>query len=101
MKLYRSDFVVRDEIDHAQRAEWHALGGIAGDLSTRYTGSAPRGTVTQAGFLSVDGQLRLGLQRSVEVSLGVVNLFDQRPSGWTAAFQRQATIGLRAGLRGR
>ncbi len=90
---------------HTARAalsrQWQALGGIAGDLSTRYTGSAPRGTVTQAGFLSVDGQLRLGLQRSVEVSLGVVNLFDQRPSGWTAAFQRQATIGLRAGLRGR
>ncbi len=90
---------------HTARAalsrQWQVLGGIAGDLSTRYTGSAPRGMVTQAGFLSVDGQVRLALQRSVELSLGVVNLFDQRPSGWTAAFQRQATIGVRAGLRGR
>ncbi len=81
--------------------QWQRYGGIAADLSSRYTGSAPRGSITQAGFLSVDGQLRLGLQRSVELSLGVVNLFDQRPAGWTAAFQRQATIGLRAGLRGR
>ena len=90
---------------HTARAalsrQWSALGGLAGDLSTRYTGSAPRGAITQGGFLSVDGQVRIGLQRSVELSLGVVNLFDQRPSGWTAAFQRQATIGLRAGLRGR
>ncbi|MDZ7632003.1 MAG: TonB-dependent receptor [Gemmatimonadaceae bacterium] len=81
--------------------EWNRFGGVIGDLSTRYTGSAPRGDITQEAFLSVDGQLRVGLRRAMELSLGVVNLFDQRPGGWTAAFQRQVTVGLRAGWRER
>lgn len=85
----------------AMAQQWMAFGGMIGDLSARYTGSAPRGTETQAGFLSVDGQLRVGLRKALEVSVGVVNLFDQRPAGWTPAFQRQMTLGLKAGLHGR
>ncbi len=80
--------------------QWQPLGGIAGDISTRYTSSAPRGNITQDGFVSVDGQLRIGVRRAMELSVGVVNLFDQRPTGWTAAFQRQVAVGLRAGIRG-
>jgi outer membrane receptor for ferrienterochelin and colicins len=90
---------------HTARAavseRWTALGGIAADLSTRFTGAAPRALFTQESFLSVDGQLRFGLQRSMELSVGVTNLFDQRPAGWTAAFQRQLLVGLRAGWRER
>ena len=85
---------------HTMRAavsrRWTAWNGGAADLSTRYTGQAPRGTVTQEGFLSLDGQVRMGLPRTLELSVGATNLLDARPSGWTAAFQRQIYIGLRA-----
>jgi outer membrane receptor for ferrienterochelin and colicins len=78
---------------------WMQLGGIATDVSTRFTGSAPRGTIVQGSFLSVDGQVRVGLRRTMELSVGVTNLLDQQPAGWTAAFQRQVYVGLRAGYR--
>jgi len=78
---------------------WMPLGGIATDVSTRFTGSAPRGTIVQGSFLSVDGQVRVGLRRTMELSVGVTNLLDQQPAGWTAAFQRQVYVGLRAGYR--
>jgi outer membrane receptor for ferrienterochelin and colicins len=88
---------------HTARAaiaqQWSAWHGGTADLSARYTGSAPRGTVTQAAFLSVDGQVRVALPRALEASVGVTNLLDARPTGWTAAFQRQAYVGLRASLR--
>jgi outer membrane receptor for ferrienterochelin and colicins len=90
---------------HTARAsvsrQWQSFGGITADLSTRYTGSAPRGDFTQEDFLSVDGQVHVGLPRALELSVGVVNLFDQRQTGWTAAFQRQVTVGLHAAWRGR
>jgi len=73
------------------------LGGLSTDLSTRYISAAQRTLFTQQPFLSVDGQLRLGVQRSLELSIAVTNLFDQRPGGWTSAFQRQLLVGLRAG----
>ena len=81
----------------AQR--WPILAGSIADVSARYISSAPRGTDTQAALLSIDGQLRVGVRRALELSLGVTNLFDQRPAGWTAAFQRQVTVGVRAKLR--
>lgn len=88
---------------HTARAavsqRWAQLGGIATDLSTRFTGSAPRGMIVQGSFLSVDGQVRVGLRRAIELSIGVTNLLDQQPTGWTAAFQRQVYVGLRAGYR--
>ena len=82
----------------AQR--WQALAGTLADFSARYISSAPRGTITQGAFLSLDGQLRVGVQRAMELSFGVTNLLNQRPSGFTAAYQRQVTIGLRARLHG-
>ncbi len=82
----------------AQR--WQALAGTLADFSARYISSAPRGTITQGAFLSLDGQLRIGVQRAMELSFGVTNLLNQRPSGFTAAYQRQVTIGLRARLHG-
>lgn len=81
----------------AQR--WTVLAGTLADISARYLSSAPRGTTTQGALLSVDGQLRVGVRRALELSVGVTNLLDQRPTGWTAAFQRQVTLGLRAKLR--
>ena len=53
--------------------------------------------IVQGSFLSVDGQVRVGLRRAMELSLGVTNLLDQQPTGWTAAFQRQVYVGLRGG----
>ena len=86
---------------HTARAtvsqRWTQLGGTAADLSTRFTGAAPRGMIVQGSFLSVDGQVRVGLRRAMELSLGVTNLLDQQPTGWTAAFQRQVYVGLRGG----
>ena len=84
----------------AAARRWRALAGSTADVSARYISSARRGTVTQEPFVTIDGQLRVGLQRAMELSVGVTNLLDQRPAGWTAAFQRQVTIGLRAMLRG-
>ncbi len=88
---------------HTMRAaiarQWDAGRGVTADLSTRYTGQAPRGTITQQGFLSVDAQLRMGLPRSLELSVGATNLLDARPVGWTAAFQRQLFVGLRMAFR--
>lgn len=90
---------------HTARAavsqRWSTLGGLAADLSTRYTGSAPRGTIIQGAFLSVDAQLRAGVTRNAELSIGVTNAFNAQPTGWTAAFQRQVIAGLRVGVRGR
>ena len=77
------------------------FGGLATDLSARYISAAQRALFVQQPFLSVDGQVRIGLQRALELSVAVTNLFDQRPGGWTAAFQRQALVGLRAGWRER
>jgi outer membrane receptor for ferrienterochelin and colicins len=77
---------------------WRALAGTQADLSARYISSAPRGTVTQSAFLSLDGQLRMGVSRAMVLSLGATNLLDRRPSGWTAAYQRQVTIGVQARL---
>ena len=86
---------------HTARAavsqRWTQLGGTAADLSTRFTGAAPRGMIVQGSFLSVDGQVRVGLRRAMELSLGVTNLLNQQPTGWTAAFQRQVYVGLRGG----
>jgi outer membrane receptor for ferrienterochelin and colicins len=78
-----------------------ALGGIATDLSTRSISAAQRALFTQQPFLSVDGQVRVGLPRAVELSIAVTNLFDQRPGGWPPAFERQVLVGLRAGWRER
>jgi len=90
---------------HTARAaiakRWTALGGITSDLSTRYISAAERALFTQEAFLSVDGQVRVRLQQTLELSVGVTNLFDQRPGGWPPAFQRQVLVGLRAGWRER
>ena len=85
---------------HTARAafsqQWRGLGGVITDLSLRYTGSAPRATLTQGALLSVDGQMRVGVTRGMELSVAVANLLDQRPTGYTPAYQRQFSIGLRA-----
>jgi outer membrane receptor for ferrienterochelin and colicins len=75
---------------------WTASRGVLTDLSVRYTGSSPVGALTQAAFLSVDGQVRVALGRALEASVGVTNLLDQRPAAWTPAFQRQFVAGLSA-----
>lgn len=93
--------------------EWNVRRGLTTDVSVRYTGSAPlvgipsgapiRGTFStesgvighQGAFLAVDGQLRLAITASAELSVGVNNLLDQRPSLWTPAFARQVYAGMR------
>jgi outer membrane receptor for ferrienterochelin and colicins len=88
------------------------LRGLETDLSTRYTSSAPLvgipsgGPVTgplstapgiigrQGALLSIDGQLRLVLTPTTELSGGVNNLLNQRPALWTPAFDRQFFVGL-------
>lgn len=76
--------------------EWAAFRSLRTDLSAHYTGSAPVGDTTQAAFLSIDAQLRVGVSDRVELSAGVNNLLDARPSLWTPAFQRQVFVGIRA-----
>ena len=76
--------------------EWARFGGVTTDLSTRYTGASPRGTTTQAALVSIDGQVRVGVTRAMEASFAVANLLDQRPVGYTPAYQRQFSVGLRA-----
>jgi outer membrane cobalamin receptor len=76
--------------------EWAALRNLRSDLSAHYTGAAPVGDTAQAAFLSVDAQLRMSLSDRVELSTGVNNLLDARPSLWTPAFQRQVFVGVRA-----
>ncbi|MCC7055285.1 MAG: TonB-dependent receptor [Gemmatimonadaceae bacterium] len=89
---------------HTARAalsqRWPSWRDLTTDLAARYTGSAPRGTERLAGFLSVDAQLRLPLPRALELSLAATNLLDARPAGWTAAWQRQLTVGLRGRFQG-
>jgi outer membrane receptor for ferrienterochelin and colicins len=79
------------------------LGGTVADLSVRHTGRATLGSRTQGGFTSMDTQVRVGTAQRVELSVGVVNALDQRPVGWTPAFQRQWLLGVRVhtgGARG-
>ena len=85
----------------AVSSQLSVLGGVATDVSTRYISAAQRALFTQQPFLSVDGQVRVGLPRAVELSIAVTNLFDQRPGGWPPAFERQWLLGLRAGWRER
>lgn len=79
---------------------WAASHTVLTDLSVRYTGASPVGTLTQAAFLSVDGQVRMPVGRGLEASIGVTNLLDQRPAAWTPAFQRQFIAGLSARWHG-
>lgn len=82
---------------HTARARWSGRwnfwNGVATDLSARYTGKAPVGTLMQGDFLSLDAQSRLGLTPLVELSVGVNNLLGQRPSLWTPAYERQVFVG--------
>jgi outer membrane receptor for ferrienterochelin and colicins len=66
------------------------------DATARYTGRAPLGNTTQALLLSLDAQLRVPVTRALELSLTGTNLLDARPAGWTPAFQRQISVGVRA-----
>jgi outer membrane receptor for ferrienterochelin and colicins len=92
--------------------EWTVLRGLTSDLSARYTGSAPlvgipsgapitgafsteSGVIGRQGaFLAIDGQLRLAMSHTAELSAGVNNLLDQRPNLWTPAFARQFFVGV-------
>jgi outer membrane receptor for ferrienterochelin and colicins len=82
---------------HTARARWsgrwNGLRDLATDVSARYTGAAPVGTLKRGAFVSVDAQSRLPVTHLVELSAGVVNLFDQRPTLWTPAFERQIFVG--------
>jgi outer membrane receptor for ferrienterochelin and colicins len=84
---------------HTARAKWsgrwNTWRGLATDLSARYTGKAPVGTLTQGAFVSVDAQSRVGLTELVELSAGVTNLLGQRPTLWTPAYERQVFVGAR------
>ena len=90
---------------HTARAavsqRWDRGHDVVTDLSARYTGAAPRGVIRQGAFLSLDAQVRVPLPRGLELSVAGTNLLDQRPGGWTAAFQRQLLVGLRAAFRER
>jgi outer membrane receptor for ferrienterochelin and colicins len=74
---------------------WNGLRGLLTDAAMHYTGEARVGDETQGALLAVDAQLRLPVSRSLEVSLGVNNLFDRRPVLWTPAYARQVFAGLR------
>lgn len=92
---------------------WSVLQGLASDMSVRYTGNAPlvgipagapitgpfsteSGVIgIQGALLSVDGQLRLNVTNTTELSAGVNNLLGQRPALWTPAFDRQFYVGMR------
>jgi outer membrane receptor for ferrienterochelin and colicins len=84
---------------HTARAKWsgrwNTWRGLATDVSARYTGKAPVGTLTQGAFVSVDAQSRVGLTELVELSAGVTNLLGQRPTLWTPAYERQVFVGAR------
>jgi outer membrane receptor for ferrienterochelin and colicins len=80
----------------ALQHDWLQRRGLVSDLAVRYTGSAPVGTTMQQAFLSIDGQLRSGFARGLEAMVGVTNLLNQRPAGWTPAFQRQLVVGVNA-----
>jgi len=92
---------------------WAVRHGLLTDFSARYTGSAPlvgipsgapivgafsteSGVIgTQGAFLAIDAQARLALMANAELSVGVNNLLDQKPSLWTPAFARQLFAGVR------
>jgi outer membrane receptor for ferrienterochelin and colicins len=97
--------------------EWSVRRGLSTDLSTRYTGNAPlvgipsgapitgpfstaSGVIGHQGaLLSIDGQLRLMLNPTTELSAGVNNLLNQRPNLWTPAFDRQFYVGAKVDWR--
>jgi outer membrane receptor for ferrienterochelin and colicins len=91
----RSTHSARTDVSHT----WRALGGIVTDVSAQFTGGAPAGDSTQAARLAVDAQLRARLTQSLELSVGVNNVFDERPALWTPAFGRQFYAGVRVRLR--
>jgi outer membrane receptor for ferrienterochelin and colicins len=74
---------------------WPVRSGLTADLSAHFTGAAPVGMMTQGSLLSVDGQVRFEFTRSMEWSVGVNNLLNQRPALWTPAFERQVFAGLK------
>lgn len=85
---------------------WTVLGGVNTDVTARYTGVAARGTGTdandnpiltgrQAPFFSLDGQLRVAVNAFSELSVGVNNVLDRRPEGWSGLIQRQVFAGLK------
>lgn len=101
---------------HTARARvsrvWAWRDGLATDVTARYTGGAPligipsgapitgpfsteSGIIGRQGaMLSVDGQMRWTVASGAELSAGVNNLLNQRPSLWTPAFDRQWYAGL-------
>jgi outer membrane receptor for ferrienterochelin and colicins len=72
------------------------LRGLVSDVSLHYTSSAPLGEERQGAMISVDGQLRVPVTSRVELSAGVNNALDRRPSNWAPASRRQMFVGLRA-----
>ncbi|HKS06202.1 MAG TPA: TonB-dependent receptor [Gemmatimonadaceae bacterium] len=93
----RSAHSARIDVSHVLLA----LAGITTDVSAQYTGAAPVGDTTQAARLAVDAQLRARVMPSLELSVGVNNLFNERAALWTPTFGRQFYAGMRVRLRER
>ncbi|MCC6241544.1 MAG: TonB-dependent receptor [Gemmatimonadaceae bacterium] len=92
---------------------WSVGRGLLSDFSLRYTGNAPligipsgapitgpfstESGVTgrQGALLSLDGQMRIQLTTISDVSIGVNNALNQRPTLWTPAFARQVYASVR------
>lgn len=72
------------------------LRSLVSDVSVHYTGSAPLGEERQGEMISLDGQVRIPVASRVELSAGVNNTLDRRPSNWAPASRRQVYVGLRA-----
>jgi outer membrane receptor protein involved in Fe transport len=87
-------------------SELPLLSGLRLDLTGHVTGEAPligldgSGRTAQIGvqerFVSLDGQVGLGVPGGFRVTVGVDNVFDTRPGGWQAVVGRRLRVGLQA-----
>ena len=78
--------------------------GLGGDLTLGYIGSAPAaqpdGTIgTQDPLVSLDAQLRYDFGTGLGFKVGVDNLLDSEPAGWTGLVGRRIYAGIRTTWR--
>jgi outer membrane receptor for ferrienterochelin and colicins len=83
--------------------ELAAPGRLRADLTLAYTGSAPAqqsdgSAGRQDDLLSTNAQVQWQAYDDVSIGVGVDNLFDARPSGWTGLVGRRVYLGLGTSL---
>lgn len=87
------------------QSAWAVASGARVSVTTRLTGSAPligagpdglEEIGRQASFVGVDAHGSLRITPSIQVTLGVDNLFDRRPEGWQASVERRIRLGIEA-----